>query len=284
MVNDDEDSIDKLPSYIFDRSQVVSNLPKERIPVDGTTEKVFTTSSIMSEWLAWVSPKTRAYLQNLVVKRQKARTHLFHFSQESYESIKGKLREHLPNDHDITINQLLLALTTKTLSQAHLAVESEKSKSWFNINICKNEENVLPIGVVFETRKQLEIPPKSYIGNVLMPKIVLKPLSELEETSTTETLAKTIAGFDEVASDVSAPLVASFVDMVNSRPSSFTRPVMNFVFHRSAMTFIYDVMPDMYAADFGFGPPAWVSPIELFRANAVLLLTPKDSKDGVDVF
>ncbi|KAJ1908481.1 hypothetical protein LPJ81_000097 [Coemansia sp. IMI 209127] len=284
MVNGDEGSIDELPTYSFDRSQAIARLPDERIPVDSTTEKLFTTSSIMSEWLAWISPKTRGYIQSAIVKRQKARTHMFHFSQASYESIKGRLGAHLPKGHDMTISQILLALTTKTLSQAHRAVADEKSKGWFNINIFKSVENVLPIGVVFETRGQLKIPPKSYIGNILMPKIVLKPLSEMEETTTTESLAKTIAGFDETVNNISAPFVASFIEMVNSMPSCFTRPAANFSHHSSAMTFIYDLMPDMYAADFGFGRPAWVSPIESFRANAVLLLTAKDSKDGVDVF
>ncbi|KAJ2695820.1 hypothetical protein H4R19_005807 [Coemansia spiralis] len=43
-------------------------------------------------------------------------------------------------------------------------------------------------------------------------------------------------------------------------------------------------MPDMYKADFGLGRPEWVSPIQPFRANAALLLTPHDAADGVDVF
>ncbi|KAJ2553816.1 hypothetical protein EV175_002801 [Coemansia sp. RSA 1933] len=284
MVNGDEESIDKLPAFAFDRSCLLANLPKERTPMDSITEKVFTTPTIMSEWLAWVSPQTRGFIQGTIVKRQKARTHLFRVSQASFESLKSMLGEHLPNDHDITINQVLLAITTKTLAQAHRSVANEESKGWFNLDIFKSKEGTLPIGVVFETRKQLGLASGGYIGNVLMPNIVYKPLSEMEATTTTESLAKTIAGFDELVGSISAPLVASYIDMVTPRPSSFTRPAMSFSFHKTAMTFIYDVMPDMYAADFGFGRPAWVSPNEPFRANAVLLLTGKDPKDGIDVF
>ncbi|KAJ2163997.1 hypothetical protein GGF45_006230 [Coemansia sp. RSA 551] len=72
--------------------------------------------------------------------------------------------------------------------------------------------------------------------------------------------------------------------MVTSRPSCFTRPITQFTRSKTAMSFVFDVMPDMYVSDFGNGRPEWVSPIEPFRANAVLLLTGKDSTDGVDVF
>ncbi|KAJ1662478.1 hypothetical protein EV178_005836 [Coemansia sp. RSA 1646] len=284
MLNDDEDNINKLPAFSFDRSEVLAKLPKARIPVDSTTRKIFTKPSIMSEWLAWVSPRMRGYLQSKIIKCQKARTHLFHVSQESFGRLKDKLSEHLPKDNDITINHLLLALTTKTLAQAHMAVANEKRTRRLTMRLCRRKEGVLPIGVVFETRSQLKLASKGYIGNVLMPKIVLKPLNELESTTTTESLAKTVSGFDEVVNNISAPLVASYIDMVNPRPSSFTRPAMSFSFHKSAMTFIYDIMPDMYVTDFGYGRPMWVSPVEPFRANAVLLLTGRDSKDGVDVF
>ncbi|KAJ1736925.1 hypothetical protein LPJ72_000941 [Coemansia sp. Benny D160-2] len=145
-------------------------------------------------------------------------------------------------------------------------------------------KDTLPMGIIFQTREQLKLASTEYIGNVLMPKIVLKPLCEMESSTTIESLAKGIIGFSKTVSAISAPLVASYMDMIGSRPSSFTRPAMSFSFHKTAMTFVYDVMPDMYVADFGYGRPVWVSPIEPFRANAVLLLTGSNPNDGVDIF
>ncbi|KAJ2513902.1 hypothetical protein H4217_006068 [Coemansia sp. RSA 1939] len=284
MVDGKEDDINKLPTYTFDRSQAFATLPEARIPIDKVTRRIFTKAGVLSEWLAWISPKLRGRIQSKIVKRQKAQPHLFHFSQKTFELLKTELKEHVPESCNITISHILLALVTETLVQAHAAVASRKSKNFLKYIKPRAKKDTLPMGIIFQTREQLKLASTEYIGNVLMPKIVLKPLCEMESSTTIESLAKGIIGFSKTVSAISAPLVASYMDMIGSRPSSFTRPAMNFSFHKTAMTFVYDVMPDMYVADFGYGRPVWVSPIEPFRANAVLLLTGSNPNDGVDIF
>ncbi|KAJ2704249.1 hypothetical protein FB645_003404 [Coemansia sp. IMI 203386] len=133
-------------------------------------------------------------------------------------------------------------------------------------------------------RKQMGLTDKLFAGNVLIPKIVCSDLDQLESMTTEESLAKLVAEFGPVTCELTPSYIASHINMVDPLPTSFARPLARFIGHKSAMSFVYDVMPDMYKADFGHGRPAWVSPIKPFRANAVLLLTHKDATDGLDVF
>ncbi|KAI9503057.1 hypothetical protein GGI25_003503 [Coemansia spiralis] len=269
--------VDELPAYTFDRSIVLQELPKERAPLDDTTHYTFTKFRLLAELFAWISPKLRGYILSKIVEKQKAESHLFHISQSSFESLRALVSQHLPDNKDVTINHLLLALVTKTLAQAQAAASNKNSGN-------RSTEDVLPVAVIFETRKQLLLESNSYIGNALMPKIALKPLVELESPTTAESLATTVYGYKELVNNIDAPLVASFIDAVWQIPSCFTRPIVRFARSKTAASFVYDIMPNMYEADFGYGRPVWVSPIEPFRANATLLLTGRNPNDGVDVF
>ncbi|KAJ1794169.1 hypothetical protein LPJ67_000925 [Coemansia sp. RSA 1938] len=271
--------IDGLPTYTFDRAIIQQSLPDERKPVDETTYKTFTEYSYFSEWFAWISPEWRGYILSKVVGWQQAEAHLFHVSNASFDSLREALREHVPDINSISNSELLLSLATKTLAQSQMQSEGRTPN-----DESASSNDTLAIAVIFEVRKYLGLAHDGFIGNVLIPKINMQPLEELLFPTNSESLARAIATFKDTTNGVSAPLVASHIDMVTSRPSCFTRPITQFTRSKTAMSFVFDVMPDMYVSDFGNGRPEWVSPIEPFRANAVLLLTGKDSTDGVDVF
>ncbi|KAJ2367583.1 hypothetical protein H4S02_001643 [Coemansia sp. RSA 2611] len=280
MATNQFDAINELPAYTFDRNVLHQNLPDERKPVDETTYRTFTEYSYLSEWFAWISPEWRGYILSKIVAWQQAEAHLFHVSNASVESLRAALREHAHGIDSISVNELLLSLATKTLAQSQMQSEGRS----FDGGVASSGDGKLPVAVIFETRKHLGIERQDYIGNVLIPKIVIQPLDELEAPTTAESLARTMSAFKDTVQNLDAPLIGSHIDMVTSRPSCFTRPITRFSRSKTAMSFVYDIMPDMYKADFGNGRPEWVSPIQPFRANAVLLLTGRDPTDGVDVF
>ncbi|KAJ2160025.1 hypothetical protein GGF46_002587 [Coemansia sp. RSA 552] len=269
--------VDELPTYTFDRALLRESLPDERAPVDTVTHKTFTEWSFLSEWFAWISPENRGYILSKIIGWQRAEAHLFHVSTESFATLRQALSDHTSEAESMSMNELLLGLASKTLAQAQMAADDQ-------IPDDHATDRTLPVAVIFEVRKQLDLARKNYLGNVLMPKIVMQSLSDLELPTTGESLARTIATFGQAVGSLGAPLVGTHVEMVESQPSCFTRPITRFARSKTAMSFVYDIMPDMYTADFGHGKPEWVSPIQPFRANAVLLLTHKDANDGVDVF
>ncbi|KAJ2340268.1 hypothetical protein GGF43_006452, partial [Coemansia sp. RSA 2618] len=228
-------------------------------------------------WFAWISPEWRGYIISKIIEWQRGEAHLFHVSNASFDSLRAALRSHVPDIDSVSNNELLLSLATKTLAQSQMTSENRSDGG-------SSKKDILSIAVIFELREHLQMTRQNYIGNALMPKICMHPLNELEAPTTAESLARSLSLFSDTVNNVSAPLIASHIDMVHPRPSCFTRPITKFSRSKTAMSFVYDVMPDMYVADFGDGRPAWVSPIQPFRANAVLLLTPKDHSDGVDVF
>ncbi|KAJ2449200.1 hypothetical protein EV183_005020 [Coemansia sp. RSA 2336] len=278
MASGDFDAIDRLPQYTFDRAILHQNFPEERQPVDEITHQTFTEYSYLSEWFAWISPEWRGYILSKIIEWQQAEAHIFHVSNASLESLRAMLREHVPDIEKVSNNEILLSLASKTLAQSQMASEGRSPGA------VAAKDSTLPTAVIFEVRKYLQLANQEYIGNVLIPKITLPSLDDLEMPTTAESLSRMMSTFKDTIHSLNTPQIGSHLDMVNSRPSCFTRPITRFAGSKTAMSFVYDVMPDMYKADFGNGRPEWVSPIEPFRANAVLLLTNRDPTDGVDLF
>ncbi|KAJ1860234.1 hypothetical protein LPJ73_001467 [Coemansia sp. RSA 2703] len=280
-------NISDLPPFVTDRSLIHSSLSSERAPVDEETEKTFTGFSLIAEWLAWISPKLRGRIISTIVDGNSKETHIFHISAASFKRLRDTVSEHIPDGFKFSDNDLVLALATKTMVQAQQVVEDRAQGILKRIQstiFSQDSSKILPLAVIFEVREHLGLSEKQYAGNVLIPKIVLADLAELKTQTSAESLARAVVSYEPTTRTMSPAYIASHVEMVTSRPSSFTRPISRFVGHKTAMTFVYDVMPNMYEADFGHGRPEWVSPIQPFRANAVLLLTHKDPTDGIDVF
>ncbi|KAJ2055560.1 hypothetical protein GGI17_006607 [Coemansia sp. S146] len=267
-----------LPVFSVDRAIIQECLPKERKPVDTLTRQTFTGFSFIAELLAWLSPKLRGRLLSMIIARQKAEAHLFHVSKASLESLRTTIGALLPEAAAIPDSELMLSVAAKTLAQSQALATGVGASS------TKKDTATLPVAIIFEVREQLNMTFKNYAGNILLPLITSTPLKMLETPTTPESLATMISNFSKAVNSVDPGLVASHIDMVTPRPSCFTRPIARFASSKTATSFVYDLMPDMYEADFGNGRPSWVSPIEPFRANAVLLLTSRDTTDGMDVF
>ncbi|KAI7826380.1 transferase [Kickxella alabastrina] len=283
MKSDQAEKIADMQPFITDRSSIQHYLPKERAQLHKETAKTFEGFSIVAEWMAWISPKLRGYIISKVIERQNAKAHLFHVSRAAFESLRDSISGYIPDIDKISDNELMLSLTSKTRAQAQSVVES-RIKGAVQPAVDTPSKGTVPVAVIFEVRDHLGLSDKLYAGNILIPKIMCCPVAELESATTVESLSRTLTDFRQVTKDITLPYIASHMDMVASRPSSFAKPLARFMNHKSAMTFVYDVMPDMYQGDFGYGRPAWVSPIKEFRANGVLLLTSQDSSDGIDVF
>ncbi|KAJ2490912.1 hypothetical protein IWW37_002691 [Coemansia sp. RSA 2050] len=267
-----------LPEFTVDRSIIQECLPKERRPVDALTRQTFTGFSVIAELLAWISPKLRGRLLSVIIARQKAEAHLFHVSKASLESLRTTIGALVLEAATISDSELMLSVAVKTLAQ------SQALATGVGASPAKKDTATLPVAIIFEVREQLNMTLKNYAGNILLPIITSTPLKMLETPTTPESLATMISNFSEPVNSVDPGLVASHIEMVTPLPSCFTRPIARFAGSKTALSFVYDVMPDMYEANFGNGRPSWVSPIEPFRANAVLLLTSQDTTDGMDVF
>lgn len=243
--------------------------------VDLTTYQTFTSRSILSDLLAWISPELRGKILNCVVEKKKQNTsaHLFHIFKTSFDSLRSGLKTHLDNKQVdvLSYNNLVLALVTKTLAQAQKLVGYSK------------EGGYLPLFVIFETREQLGVKTSEYIGNILVPRITHPPLGILESPTTFKSLVEAISLYSGVVSSLTPSVVAKHVSIVNADPSCFTRPIVEFAKSPASTSFIYHTLPNMHEADFGYGKPAWISPIKLFRSNAVVLMPCKDADNGIVV-
>ncbi|KAJ2233161.1 hypothetical protein H4R99_000381 [Coemansia sp. RSA 1722] len=278
------EKIADLPSLVINRATIQQSLPKERLPVNSETKETFTKFSLLAELFAWISPKVRGHIASKVVKRQNAETHLFHVSYAALDSLRQSIGEHVSDVSKVTDSDLIMALTTKIIVQAQQKTKKGNGKTKTISRLLDHGNDKLPLAVVFEVRDRLGMADINYVGNALIPKILLKSVKDLQTPVTFKYLGQTVTDFGDITHDLSAPYIASHIDMIMPRPSSFTRPLARFITEKDALTYIYDLTPNMYEVDFGAGKPCWVSPIQPFRVNLTQLLTSKDPNEGVDVF
>ncbi|KAJ2718699.1 hypothetical protein GGI07_005635 [Coemansia sp. Benny D115] len=283
MISGNEEKISSMKPFTADRDIVKQSLPAERSPIDAETSDTFQGFSILAEWAAWISPQWRGTIISKVVERQNTETHIFHVSRVALQRLRDELSEYVSDIDNVADNDLILSLATKTMAQSQRIVE-ERAKGIVHTGIMEPRDGVLPMAIIFEVRDHLGLSDKHYLGNVLIPKIKYTPLRELESPTDSKSMSRMLAEYSHITKRLTPAQIATHADMVIPYPSSFAKPIVRFLGHKSALSFVYDIMPNMYVADFGEGTPVWVSPIQPFRANATLLLTPKDPTDGVDVF
>ncbi|KAJ2783102.1 hypothetical protein GGI15_002698 [Coemansia interrupta] len=283
LASGNSEKISSLPPISISRKEAWGSLPKERVPVDKETAGIYTGFSMFAEVFACISPKLRGYIADKVAKRQNAKTHIFHITRSDLDSLRHSIDQFLKDSSDMADTDLIMALSTRAIARAQETIRQRSRKNRF-FRAFRSRKQIMPLITVFEVRDRLGLDDVDYAGNMLIPKIATKDANMLHTPTTTETLADTVNDLGLVTKDISPAYIASHIDMVMPRPSSFARPIARFIGHKNALTYVYDQSPYMYGVDFGTGNPDWVSPIEPFRVNLVQLLACKDPAEGVDVF
>ncbi|KAJ2321814.1 hypothetical protein GGI00_006011, partial [Coemansia sp. RSA 2681] len=102
----------------FVRSTLSNHLPETSAPLDETTRELFTKSSPLSKWLAWISPKTRGSMLKTIIAMTPIEGHVFHVSKERLASLHALVQENVTSGERITDNDILTALISMTVAQS----------------------------------------------------------------------------------------------------------------------------------------------------------------------
>ncbi|KAJ2820433.1 hypothetical protein GGI24_004488, partial [Coemansia furcata] len=121
------DTLHRLPAYhgTFSRNVLSKLMPDDCGSLDDSTRELFTTSGILSKWLAWISPGTRGTVLSAAAALTSIEGHVFHISPKNLAMLHTLVREYVPSDERITNNDILTALISMSVAQS----EAESSQS-----------------------------------------------------------------------------------------------------------------------------------------------------------
>ncbi|KAJ1897247.1 hypothetical protein LPJ66_003485 [Kickxella alabastrina] len=283
----------------FDRNVIARNLPEGRKPLDNDTLRIYTGFNPIADWLAWLSPNTRAQLLDRARFSSDITSHTFRISRDSLEALRALVATHMPDGQQVIATHVLAALLSKTVAQAHKKSRDQKTLPVANLpgsgaagmlsalvssllGLVLGKETHQSLNLLADMRHPLDLTDKSYMGNGLIPHNAQCPLEMLESATSPESLAEATATVSRIYAGADAQLVGSFVDMIAARPSCFTRPMVYLATHPTSLVITNETTFKLYAADFGDGLPEWVCTIPSFVANFVgFLPSPPPSTDIV---
>ncbi|KAI8318080.1 hypothetical protein GQ54DRAFT_300832 [Martensiomyces pterosporus] len=271
----------------FDRSIIEQSLPTERKQLDATTSSMFTQPSLLSKWLAWLSPETRGDVLNVLTSLITSETHVFHIADGTLEALHSSILEFAPEGMRVSDNDVLVALLSKTYVQA---LHGAKEK---NANIVTRvlgsigsvvfgrllgAEEHHATGIACDIRPRIGITDKNYIGAPLIVPLISNPLDDLLAPTTAKSLVSIVSNVRRHVDNSDAPYVGAYIDMIDSVPSSFVQLMSYLARNPTALLVSNQTRFRMFEADFGDGYQEWVIFIKEKPGLAVLMSCPPPTK------
>ncbi|KAI8321549.1 hypothetical protein GQ54DRAFT_261622 [Martensiomyces pterosporus] len=272
--------------FSFDRSLIKMNLSTERKQLDTETHTMLTQNSLLSTWLAWVSPETRGRLLLPMMSASKYGTYVFHVSEDTLESLRSSVCKFVPKGMRVSDNDLLVALLGKTYAQAQY---SAREKSSVVIRGLRSIANTLSswvsptqayhvTSIVCDIRHRIGIADRNYVGNAVVMSCLTNPLDEILSPTTVESLAKAVVRVRERVDNVDLPYIASSIDTIESRWSSFMQLMMYILKNPTLLATSNHTRFKMFDADFGDGQQEWASFIMKTPGIAIFMQCPPPGK------
>ncbi|KAI8319183.1 hypothetical protein GQ54DRAFT_299552 [Martensiomyces pterosporus] len=277
--------------FTFDRSIIEQSLPTERKQLGAPTSSIFAQPSLLSKWLAWMSPEMRGSMLRLLVSLITTETHVFHIADSTLETLRSSISGFVPEGMHLSDNDVLMALLSKTYAQAQHSVKKKSGNIVTRVlgsigsavfgRLFRAEEHQAT-GVVCDIRPRIGIADKNYIGAPLIVPSIRNTLSDLLMPTTAKSLAIIASGVRRCVNSLDAPYISTYIDAMNSTPSFFAQQVGYLLKNRTAFRASNHTRFRMFEADFGDGHQEWVTFIKDRPGTIIFMPCPPPMK-GVNV-
>ncbi|KAI8318917.1 hypothetical protein GQ54DRAFT_58081 [Martensiomyces pterosporus] len=277
--------------FNFDRTIVEQSLSTERKQLDAPTSSVFAKPSLLSKWLAWLSPETRGRMLSLFASLTKSETHVFHITDGTLETLRSSVREFVPEGMRVSDNDVLVALLSKTYAQA-LNSSQESGGNVVTrvvgsivsavVGRLFGAEEHRETGIVCDIRPRIGIADKNYIGAPLILPLISSPLGDLLAPTTADSLAGIASNVRRRVDSLDARYIGTYIDTIDSAPSFFIQPAFYLVEHPAALLTSNQSRFRMFEADFGDGHQDWVTFI-MDRPGTIIFMPCPPPMKGVNV-
>ncbi|KAI8318421.1 hypothetical protein GQ54DRAFT_280791 [Martensiomyces pterosporus] len=277
--------------FTFDRTIVEQSLQTERKQLDAPTSNVFAKSGLLSKWLSWLSPETRGRMLRFLLSFTASETHVFHITDSTLETLRSSVREFVPEGMRVSDNDVLVALLSKTYTQA---LRSSQENGGNIVTRVLGSIGSAVVGrlfgaeehretcIVCDIRPRIGIADKNYIGAPLILPFISNSLYNLLTPTTAESLAGIASNVRRFVDSLDAPYVGTYIDTIDSAPSFFIQPAFYLVEHYAALLTSNQTRFRMFEADFGDGHQDWVTFIKNRPGAFIFMPCPPPIK-GVNV-
>ncbi|ORX69863.1 hypothetical protein DL89DRAFT_274761 [Linderina pennispora] len=242
--------------FLFDRSVVDRYLPPERAALPALVDSLYATRSPFFEYVARLPPVWRARFVIYMRRKETIRGCLFRMSRDKLDYLHQLVRPHLPEGMRISDNDLLIALFSMVAGYAMLGDAKEVMqlrRAADNPTRGLLGEQLMCLPCNFRSR--IGMSDICYTGNMQYPIGFINPIEHLLKPITGESLAEVAAKARLAVKDVTAGTVASFVETINSQPTSYARPVGNTKHFAQILVVTNHMTQKIYETDFGYGMP-----------------------------
>ncbi|KAI8318828.1 hypothetical protein GQ54DRAFT_320892 [Martensiomyces pterosporus] len=277
--------------FNFDRSIVEQSLPTKRKQLDATMSSVFAQPSLLSRWLAWISPETRGSMLGFFTSLKRSETHVFHIADSTLETLRSSVREFVPEGVHLSDNDLLVALLSKTYAQAQRSAK-ERGGNVFARALGSVGSAVLgrlfgaeehqAAGMACDIRPRIGIADKNYIGCPQIMPLISNSLDDLLTPTTAESLVDIASNVRKCVRSLDAPYVGTLIDKIEAMPSSFVQPTIYLAERPNSLLVSNQTRFRMFETDFGDGCQEWVAFIKETPGFVILMPCPPPMK-GVNV-
>ncbi|KAJ1663102.1 hypothetical protein EV178_005277, partial [Coemansia sp. RSA 1646] len=193
----------------FERGIIAQGLAAANVvgkPLDKAMVRVYTGFNPIADLLAWLSPRTRAWILDKCRISSGVSSATFRVSRLRLSQLCAQVQNYIDS---VDNTHVLAALVSMVVAQAHKRNGTSRTNTIMSLNLLS------------DLRKSLNLNYQSYLGNGLVPFSAECPLSLLEAPINAESLAQATQFVSRIYNDVDAGLVASFIDMITTNPRSF---------------------------------------------------------------
>ncbi|KAJ2049491.1 hypothetical protein GGI08_005729, partial [Coemansia sp. S2] len=213
----------------FARNTLARHVPRERRALDDSTRNMFTTSSLLAKWLAWISPRTRGALIGSAVSLPHNKGHLFHISSPMLALLHSSIKEYVDCTERISDNDILTALVSMLVAQSeaeqtiwssHLGVLYYLASYLIPSVFVQDREFATEI--VIDTRPRLAgLRTAKYMGNAVFAGCLTNSLESMTGGINACSLALVARRVRQLVHHIGAPYIGQLFDTLNNDPSRF---------------------------------------------------------------
>ncbi|KAJ2547406.1 hypothetical protein EV175_005234 [Coemansia sp. RSA 1933] len=279
--------------YLHDRSIHSTYKCKGADAVDPDSYNAYSTPTLASKLLAWVSPKLRALVFNAVVSLDPSRCCYFRISKKTVENLRQAVQNHAPDSNvRYSRNDIFSALVTTAIIRAtqkyYLEQESNSpATSIFRYissisHIDKPMNALLMIPV--DLRSRIGNPDAaSYVGNMIIARCILIPLDNYNEGATPKAMAVVASYIRQAVAGMNKRCIGQHSTLMNKSSEVFARAILFSNNFRYKLLVSNHILFEHYSMDFGSGIPDLVRPGTVAFPNIVFVMPCSPGSDTYEL-
>ncbi|KAJ2562746.1 hypothetical protein GGH12_002986 [Coemansia sp. RSA 1822] len=277
---------------VHNRNILQKVLPTPQGPLLDVLRKMYIPGGYLSRFFTWLSPETRGkILETIRQVSADISISCFHVSRKTIGRLRQSVKEVSATNQRVSDNDILMAAITIAYAQSSLKSESVHTDtgfaSWLKSALFGSSSNNSKTFVTMEAANiRHRIPNKNlenYCGNAALSMMVYNPVELLQMPASLKVLTQVALSVRKSTNELTGEYIAQVIHGADSESDSIFRPLI-YNARVAEMLMVTNLSRfTLYTADFGWGVPQFVAPVNGKFPKSALFFPAHPSKGGVYV-